>query len=258
MSLPRSCGGDALGIRLLTDVGHGGWVCVVIAMGVYDSALYRSAIFAFLWRDFSLSASWVHEIPLSLQCFTIFSSSPIGGKYRPIWLPYRSNDTRMYAFSLKLGRLAHRMIGLMIIGWILSEGANSLHFIIVCYLTFLMMAVASNLDPARMGSMETRSAYGCLSDIPNYARNRGGDISDENLPSWPAMFVHHLLYWTIISPQLTPHVKLVQSHTQNLSVAFSPVQSISCTWIGLYSWFTKLVSIHFYPGVRHPQLIVSQ
>ena len=100
----------------------------------------------------------------------------------------------MYAFSLKLGRLAHRIIGLMIFGWILSEGPNSLHFIIVCYLTFLMMAVASNLDPARMGSMETRSAYGCLSDIPNYARNRGGDISDENLPSRPAMFVHHLLY----------------------------------------------------------------
>ncbi|EDQ99739.1 uncharacterized protein LACBIDRAFT_315272 [Laccaria bicolor S238N-H82] len=75
---------------------------------------------------------------------------------------------------------------LMIFGWILSEGANSLHFIMV-YMVSLIMAIPSNLDPTRMGSMETRSAYWCLSDIPNYARNRGGNICDENLPSRPAI-----------------------------------------------------------------------
>ncbi|EDR02575.1 uncharacterized protein LACBIDRAFT_332139 [Laccaria bicolor S238N-H82] len=35
------------------------------------------------------------------------------------------------------------------------------------------------------------SASGCLSDIPNYAHNRGGDICDENLPSRPAMLLSH-------------------------------------------------------------------
>jgi len=97
----------------------------------------------------------------------------------------------VYVFSLKRGRLAHRIIGLMIFGFILSESANSLHFI-VYYLTSLMVAVPSNLDPARVGSMETRSASGCLSDIPNYDHNCGRDIRDENLPSRPAMCVHHL------------------------------------------------------------------
>jgi hypothetical protein len=106
-------------------------------------------------------------------------------------MPYFRNDTRMYAFSLKRGRLAHRILGLMIFGFILSEGANFLHFI-AYYLTSLMVAVASNLDPSRMGSMETRSASGCLSDIPNYAHNCGGDICDKNLPSRPAMCVCHI------------------------------------------------------------------
>jgi len=136
----------------------------------------------------------------------------------------------MYASSLKRGRLTHRIIGLMIFGFILSESANSLHFIVYS----LMVAAPSDLNPARVGSMETRSASGCLSDIPNYAHNCGGDIRDENLPSRLAMCVRHLSYLTIISPRLTPHVKLVQSHTQNLSVASSPVQIKSCTWIGLY------------------------
>ena len=72
-----------------------------------------------------------------------------------------------------------------------------------------MVAVHSNLVPAHMGSMETRSASGYLSDIPNDAHNCGGDICDENLPSRPAMCVHYLSYLTFISPQLTPHVKLV-------------------------------------------------
>ena len=36
----------------------------------------------------------------------------------------------MYAFSLKRGSLTHRIIGLMIFGFILSEGANSIHFIL--------------------------------------------------------------------------------------------------------------------------------
>jgi hypothetical protein len=92
-----------------------------------------------------------------------------------------------------------------------------------------MVVFPSNLDPARMGSMETRSASGCLSDIPNYAHSCGGDICDKHLPSRPAMCVHHLSYLAINSPQLTPHVKLVQSHTQNLSVAFSPARITSCT-----------------------------
>ena len=138
MSLPRSCCGDAIGIRLLTDVGDGDWVCVVIALGVCESALYRSAISAFLRCDFSLSDSWVLGIPLSLSLslslslrhFTFFSSRPIGDKYRLIWLPYCWNDTRMYAFSSKRGHLAHCMIGLMIFGFTLSEGANSLYFIL--------------------------------------------------------------------------------------------------------------------------------
>jgi len=89
---------------------------------------------------------------------------------------------RMCAFSLKRGCLDHRIIGLMIFGFILSEGANSLHFI-VYYLTSLMLAVPSNLDPVRMGSMGTRSASGCLSVMPNYPDNCGRDICDESLPS---------------------------------------------------------------------------
>jgi hypothetical protein len=97
-----------------------------------------------------------------------------------------------------------------------------------------MVAIPSNLDPARMGSMGTRSASGCLSVIPNYAHDCGGDICDEGLPSRLAMSVHHLLYLTDISPQLTPFVKLVQSHIQNLSVAFPPAEIASCTWIGFY------------------------
>ena len=36
----------------------------------------------------------------------------------------------MYAFFLKRGRLAHCIIGLMIFGFTLSEGANSLHFML--------------------------------------------------------------------------------------------------------------------------------
>jgi hypothetical protein len=97
-----------------------------------------------------------------------------------------------------------------------------------------MVAVPSDIDPARMGSMGTRSASGCLSDIPNYAHNCGGYICDENLPSRPALCVHHLSYLAVISLQLTPHVKLVQSHIQNLSVALASAQIASCTWIGLY------------------------
>jgi hypothetical protein len=92
-----------------------------------------------------------------------------------------------------------------------------------------MVAVPSNLDPAHMGSMETRYAFGCLSDILNYAHHCGGDICDENLPSRPALCVHHQSYLSIISPQLTSHVKLLQGHIQNLSVAFSPVQVTSST-----------------------------
>ena len=34
----------------------------------------------------------------------------------------------MYAFSFKRGRLAHCMIGLMVFGFTLSEGANFLSF----------------------------------------------------------------------------------------------------------------------------------
>ena len=36
----------------------------------------------------------------------------------------------MYAFCLKRGRLAHRIIGLTMFGFSLSEGANSLRFIL--------------------------------------------------------------------------------------------------------------------------------
>jgi hypothetical protein len=139
----------------------------------------------------------------------------------------------MYAHSLNRGRLAQRIIGLMIFGFLLSEGVNSLHCM-VYYLTSLMVAFPSNLDPSRMGSMETRSTFGSFSDIPNYAHSCGNDICDENLPSRPPMCVHLLSYLTIISPQLTPHVKLVQSHTPNLSAAFSPVRITSSTWIRLY------------------------
>jgi len=97
-----------------------------------------------------------------------------------------------------------------------------------------MVAVPSNLDLARMGSMGTRSTSGCLSVIPIYALDCGADICDETLPSQPAMCVHHLAYLTVISSQLTPHVKLVESHIQNLSVASPPVEIASYTWIGLY------------------------
>ena len=127
-----------------------------------------------------------------------------------------------------------------------------------CYQTSIMVAFPSDLDPARMGSMETGAASGSLSDLANYTHNCGGDICDENLPSRPAMCVLSLSYVTIISPQRTSYLKLVPSHTQNLSVAFSPVQITSCTWIGLYSWFTKLVSIHLLPWCTASQLIVPQ
>ncbi|EDQ99646.1 uncharacterized protein LACBIDRAFT_334882 [Laccaria bicolor S238N-H82] len=52
---------------------------------------------------------------------------------------------------------------------------------------FWFYFVRSNLDPARMGSMETGTASGCLSDIPTYAHNCGGGIRDQNLPSRPAI-----------------------------------------------------------------------
>ena len=67
-----------------------------------------------------------------------------------------------------------------------------------------MVAVPSYLDPARMGSMGTRSTSGSLSVIPIYAHDCGGDISDEFLPSRPEMCVCYLSYLTVVSPQLTP------------------------------------------------------
>ena len=103
---------------------HGGlWKCFISFSDISLSLMQFFSVWLVSTWNTSLSLS------LSLRHFTFFSSRPIGGKYQPRWLPYCWNDTRMYAFSLKRGRLAHRIKGLMIFGFILSEGANSLHAI---------------------------------------------------------------------------------------------------------------------------------
>ena len=98
---------------------HGGlWQCFI---SFSDTCLSVIRFFS-VWPVSTWSSVFI--------CFPNFPFRPIGDKYRLIWLPYCWNDTRMYAFSSKRDHLAHCMIGLMIFGFTLSEGANSLYFIL--------------------------------------------------------------------------------------------------------------------------------